>query len=501
MLRILRCAIVAAVVVTLSACATVEPRTDRTWQASMPPAPVDAWPGLAAHVDQDRIVPLNRGGLALQWRLRALRAATRSIDLQTFIWRGDGVGLALVQEIVAAADRGVRVRILLDDTFLAHADDALLALSRHPNIDYRIYNPAAQRGGGMAMRQLQNLNDFQRINHRMHNKLLVVDGRVAILGGRNQADEYFGYQQHHNFRDFELVVSGPFVGRLSEVFDVYWNDQWSLGIGEIHQSQGDWSLESIEAWLREHAVAHRHLPHSEPDDWDALFSLGYAADIQLMVDAPPDVEHVIEGPVQLSGALIQRMDAAERDMILVSAYFIPTEAFMNAIERATARGVRVRIFTNSLGANNHVSAHAAYTAHRPSLLAAGAEIYELRPDAATRTYYLEPEVVDARLGLHEKGALFDDCCLFVGSANLDPRSLRLNTEVGLFIDSPPLNARLRQMLATDLMPPNAWKVELDARDDLVWIGPEGEQRHTPPASFFLRVESWFFGLLPIENQL
>lgn len=174
---------------------------------------------------------------------------------------------------------------------------------------------------------------------------------------------------------------------------------------------------------------------------------------------------------------------------------------MNAIERATARGVRVRIFTNSLGANNHVSAHAAYTAHRPSLLAAGAEIYELRPDAATRTYYLEPEVVDARLGLHEKGALFDDCCLFVGSANLDPRSLRLNTEVGLFIDSPPLNARLRQMLATDLMPPNAWKVELDARDDLVWIGPEGEQRHTPPASFFLRVESWFFGLLPIENQL
>jgi putative cardiolipin synthase len=485
----------------LAACASVEPQRDRAWQQALPPAPLDAWSGLSEHVDSNHIVPLNRGGLALQWRLRALRAATSSIDLQTFIWKGDGVGLALVREVVAAAERGVRVRILLDDSFLAHADEALVALSEHPNISYRIYNPAAKRDGSMFMRQVANLNDFQRINHRMHNKLLVVDGRVAILGGRNQADEYFGYQEQHNFRDFELVVSGPFVDSLSEVFDLYWNDRWSLAIEDLHRSQGAWSLASIEAWLAENAVYHSDLPHSEPDDWSALFSLGYAADVQLLVDSPPDVEHALDGPVQLAGALIERMDATQRDMILISAYFIPTEALTEAIERATARGVRVRIFTNSLGANNHVSAHAAYAAHRPLLLAAGAEIYELRPDAATREYYLEPEVVDARLGLHEKGALFDDCCLFVGSANLDPRSLRLNTEVGLFIDSPALNARLRQMLATDLMPPNAWKVELDDAGEVVWIGPRGEQRHTPPASFFLRTESWFFGLLPLEEQL
>jgi putative cardiolipin synthase len=272
-------------------------------------------------------------------------------------------------------------------------------------------------------------------------------------------------------------------------------------IGDLHRSQGEWTLASIEAWLAHNAVDHRDLPHSEPDDWSVLFSLGYPADIKLMVDSPPDVEHALEGPVQLAGELIERMDATQRDMILVSAYFIPTEALMAAIERAAARGVRVRIFTNSLGANNHVSAHAAYTGYRPALLAAGAEIYELRPDAATRAYYLEPQVVDARLGLHEKGALFDNCCLFVGSANLDPRSLRLNTEVGLFIHSPDLNARLRQMLATDLMPPNAWKVELDEAGEIVWVGPHGEQRHAPPASFFLRLESWFFGLLPIEGQL
>jgi putative cardiolipin synthase len=499
--RIGRVIVVSTLAALLSACAAIEPRPHSIAQEALPPAPLEAWPGLAGHVEENQIVPLNRGGLALQWRLRALRAATRSIDLQTFIWKGDGVGLALVREVFAAAERGVRVRILIDDSFLAHADDALLALSGHPNINYRIYNPAARRDGDMIMRQLGNLNDFQRINHRMHNKLLVVDGRLAILGGRNQADEYFGYQHHHNFRDFELVVSGPILSQLSDVFDLYWNDPWSLAIQDFHQSDGEWDLDSIESWLDDNAVAHGELPHSDPEDWSALFSLGYPAQIELLVDSPPDVEHGLEVPVQLAEALIERIDATNRDMVLVSAYFIPTEHLMAAIERATRRGVRLRIFTNSLGANNHVSAHAAYAAHRPSLLAAGAEIYELRPDAQSRTYYLEPEVVDTRLGLHEKGALFDDCCLFVGSANLDPRSLRINTEVGLFIDSPALNARLRQMLTTDLMPDNAWEVQLDERGEVLWVGPDGQQRHAPPASFYLRMESWFFGLLPIEDQL
>ena len=499
--RLARICIFAGISLVLAACASVEPQRGRVHQPALAPAPLEAWPGLAAHADENRIIPLNRGGLALQWRLRALRAATSSIDLQTFIWKDDGVGLALVREVVAAADRGVRVRILLDDSFLAHSDDALLALSQHPNINYRIYNPAAQRDGGMVMRELENLNDFQRINHRMHNKNLVIDGRLAIIGGRNLANEYFGFEDHHNFRDFELLVIGPFVNSLSQVFDVYWNDPWSIEIEALHSNKTNFDLASMESWLDENATDHLGLAQSQPEEWATLFSLGYQADIELLVDSPPDVEIMLQEPVQLADALIERMDATQRDMVLISAYFIPTEALTGAIERATGRGVRVRIFTNSLGANNHVSAHAAYTTHRPALLKAGAEIYELRPDAASRSYYLASDTVDTHLGLHEKGAMFDDCCLFVGSANLDPRSLRLNTEVGLFIDSPALNARLRKMLATDLMPPNAWKVELDGSGGVQWVGPDGEQRHTPPASFYLRMESWFFGLLPIEGQL
>lgn len=485
----------------LSACASVEPQRDRAQDPAHAPAPVAAWSGLADVQEHDRLVPLNLGSHALQWRLRALRAATDSIDLQTFIWKDDSVGLALVREIVAAAERGVRVRVLLDDSFLAHADPGLQALSDHPNISYRIYNPMARRSGNMVMRELENLNDLSRINHRMHNKLLVVDGRIAIIGGRNQADEYFGYESSHNFRDFELIVNGPFLAQLETVFDLYWNDPWSLAIEDLVPAGQGPDFASIQAWLREHANDHKGLALSAPQDWSTLFANGFKADLQLLVDAPADASPALDTPVQLAEALVARIDEVEHDLLLVSAYFIPTPPLTSAIERATRRGVRVRIYTNSLGSNNHVSAHAAYVRHRPSLLEAGAELYELRSDAYSRELYMDPAVADALLGLHEKGALFDSCCLFVGSANMDPRSLRLNTEVGLLIDSPELNAKLRQLLAVDLLPKNAWRVALDSNGDVEWIGEQGAQSHTPPASFYLRAQSWFFGLFPIEGQM
>jgi putative cardiolipin synthase len=491
----------AVLVLLLAACATVEPQRDRPADTALSPATIDVWSELPDIEGHNRLVPMNLGPDALQWRLRALRSATTSIDLQTFIWKGDGVGLALVREMVAAAERGVRVRVLLDDSFLIHADPALQSLSSHDNISYRIYNPSARRSGNMLVRELENINDFARINHRMHNKLLVVDGRVAIIGGRNQADEYFGFESNHNFRDFELVVSGPFLTQLEDVFDLYWNDPWSLPIEDLVPAGQESDFAGFHGWLQENAVEHEALAAVTPLDWADFFQQAYKADLELLVDAPPDASPELDMPVQLAEALVQRIDAVERDLVLVAAYFIPTEALTAAIERATARGVRVRILTNSLGSNNHVSAHAAYAKHRPALLRAGAELYELRSDAASRRLYLDDAVVQSLLGLHEKGALFDDCCLFVGSANMDPRSLRLNTEVGLLIDSPGLNAKVRELLAVDLAPQNAWRVELDAAGDIEWVGEEGAQSLTPPASFYLRAESWFFGLLPIEEQM
>jgi cardiolipin synthase C len=489
------------VVLLLAACSTVQPQRDRTPEQALAPVPMTALPGLASQDRHDHVVPMGIGPEALQWRLRALRVATQSVDLQTFIWKDDSAGLALVREIIAAAERGVRVRILLDDSFLAHADPALRALSGHANIEYRIYNPVANRSGNTLVRELENLHDLARINHRMHNKLLVVDGRIAIIGGRNLADEYFGYQQQHNFRDFEFIVSGPFLQQLEEVFDLYWNDPWSIPIEDLVEEGYAPDFATARADIVPRAQAHLDSAVSTARDWELLFGSGYSVDLQLLVDTPPDTAPDLDAPVQLAAALVQRVDEVERDLVLVSAYFIPTPELTEVIEKAARRGVRVRILTNSLGSNNHVSAHAAYAKHRPALLRAGAEIYELRPDAQTRELYMDAAVVQSLLGLHAKGIVFDDCCLFLGSANLDPRSLRLNTEVGVVVESPELTARVRRMLEVDMRGENAWRVELDARGELVWTGADGEQRHAPPASFFLRAESWFFGLFPIEGQM
>ena len=487
-------------VLLLAGCSTLQPSNDRPIESASLPGEGAQWAGLYEGAE-DRLVPLNLGPEALQWRLRALRSATTSIDLQTFIWKDDSVGLALVREIILAAERGVRVRILLDDSFLIHADEGLKALSSHPNIEYRIYNPGTRRLDSPMMREMANINDFARINHRMHNKLLVVDGRVAIIGGRNQAEEYFGYHPRHNFRDFELLLAGPFLSQLEDVFDLYWNDPWSFAIEDLVVEPIELNYASARALVEERAPISLRHAESTHQDWVGLFRSGYSAQLNLVVDTPPDVKHNLELPVQLAQALIDRIDQVESDLILVSAYFIPPPALIAAVERAAVRGVRVRVITNSLGSNNHVSAHAAYAAHRPALLAVGAELYELRADAASRSLYVKENAGQAYLGLHEKGAIFDDCCLFVGSANMDPRSLRLNTEVGLLIESPALNERVRQLLAIDMQPDNAWQVVVNDKGEIEWIGENGTRQHSPPASFFMRMESWFFGLLPLEDQM
>jgi len=406
-----------------------------------------------------------------------------------------------VRETLAAADRGVKVRVILDDSFLAHADPVLRALSEHPMIAYRIYNPLANRAGGATMREVTNLADFSTINHRMHNKLLVIDGRVTIVGGRNQADEYYGYRKGQNFRDLEVIVQGPLVTRLAGLFDLYWNDPWTIPIEHLVDASDELTPEELADWLEgKDGVVKIPVP-ATTEQWQALFDSGYAGTARLIVDTPPDQSPAVDFPIQLADAYVKRIDSTKSNLLLISAYFIPTEELTAAIERATDRGVRVRVLTNSLGSNNHVTAHAAYAEHRPALLNAGVELYELRADASARAFYVFDTLEEGVLGLHAKIALFDDCCLMVGSSNLDPRSLRLNTEIGALIDSPGLNSRVRELFAVDLLPENAWRVKLNTVGNIVWEGPEGDVYDAPPASFFMRAESWFFGLLPIEDQM
>ena len=220
----------------LAACTSLKP-VELPAEYTAAPADAAIWDAIGAEMTGDWHVLLNDGPTALDWRLRAIDTATDSIDFQTFLWYFDTVGAMVMDHIIQAADRGVTVRILVDDTFLVQEDDALLALAEHPNIEYRVFNPFKRRSGGLATRQLLNLAEFGRLDHRMHNKSMVVDNRVAIVGGRNIADEYFGLDSGVNFRDVELLLGGQVAQDVSAVFDTYWNNRWSFPIEALSHAE------------------------------------------------------------------------------------------------------------------------------------------------------------------------------------------------------------------------------------------------------------------------
>ena len=237
-----------AAVLLVASCSTLKP-VELPDEYSTAPAQAELWMQLANERSGDWLHLLNTGSEAIDWRLRLIDSATRSLDLQTFLWKDDETGLMVLRHIYEAADRGVRVRILLDDTFTATHDEAILEIDHHPNIEFRIYNPFATRTSSMLVRQLLNTGDFSRVDHRMHNKIMVADNRAAIVGGRNLADEYFGSHDVANFRDMEVLTAGPTVLSLSRQFDDYWNSDWSFPVDRIISAEPTMSAEEFEAWI------------------------------------------------------------------------------------------------------------------------------------------------------------------------------------------------------------------------------------------------------------
>jgi putative cardiolipin synthase len=470
-----------------------------------PPTEASHWQALETVREGNWFHVLNLGGEAFDWRLRAIDSAVESIDLQTFIWDLDAAGHQVREHLLAAAERGVLVRVLVDDSFILDADNELLALDSHPGIELKVYNPYKRRSSNAALRQVLNLGEFHRLDHRMHNKVMVVDNRAAIVGGRNIASQYFGYHEANNFRDMELVAGGPVVVELANAFDSYWNDRWSFPVAAVLEQRAapgqprpvvDWDT-AKPAWHQEETANERL------QAWLELAGTAHEGSAQLLLDQPPDNSpaEADEAPVQVGEALVTAIDSAESDIWLISAYLIPTPELTDAIRKAEQRGAQVRILTNSLSSNNHVTAHSAYRNHIRELIELGAELHELRDDAADRHAYIESPVEEKSLCLHAKVVVIDNDQVFVGSANLDSRSLRLNTEMGLFIESASLNAEMRQALEPDFAPRNAWRVELDPEGQMIWVGDDVTLKHQPSHHFMRRIEDWFLSLLPIEDEM
>jgi putative cardiolipin synthase len=401
--------------------------------------------GLA--LSQSSIYLLNDGNEALGARLRLIEKAEGTLDLQYFLMKPDLSGALVSQALLAAADRGVRVRFLLDDVFTTVRDEGLSFLNAHPNISIRIFNPSMRPGP----KAVGFITEFSRINRRMHNKSFTADSAFAIVGGRNIADEYFQINTTSEFVDFEVLVAGPAVAAISNSFDVFWNDGWSIPMERLRKVPTKTQLAEARKDLSARLnPARRTYDRAVNDPYFNRINTGqesmFTGNAVAVSDRPDKLKvPVRKGERILAKALFERIKNAQYDVILLTPYFVPEDYGARLFSDLAKRGVRVRIVTNSLGSTNHAYVHAGYRRHRLPLLNAGVELYEIRSDSLQVLGLVSPEDKTSVV-MHTKLAVIDGRQIYVGSLNLDPRSIKQNSEFGLFIDSRPLAIQLQNTL-------------------------------------------------------
>jgi cardiolipin synthase C len=493
--------VLAVLTAVVSAACGFSPAPERPIEHSSAPVVNPLWLEVGRLYPGNRWHLLNTGEVALEWRLRAIDLATDEINLQTFLWAEDDVGHMVMRRLVAAADRGVKVRILLDDMFTVNERSMIKGLAAHPSVEFRIYNPFRMRPDSFALRELLNLAHFSRANHRMHNKVMTIDSDACIVGGRNLADEYFGLHEHSNFRDMEVLAFGPVAPQMSAAFDAYWNSPWALDAGEVIGKPDAGALQALRRGFdRVPVIFDTETVAEQQNALLAMAERALTGDVAILADAPAQKDPATDSPDQLAQSLVTYIDDAKAEIIIASAYLVPTAELEEAVVRARGRGVVVKVLTNSLRSNNHTAAHSAYRKFIDKLLGHGVALHELRAKAKDRNRYMRVPVDNKVLGLHAKTLLIDDDLSFIGSANLDPRSLQINTEVGLMIRSRTLNQQIRDVLETDFDVRNAWRLEQsDGR--VVWIGDDTVLTTQPADSPLQRIEDWFFGLLPLQQQM
>jgi putative cardiolipin synthase len=451
--------------------------------------------------DRVALAPLADGIDALGARLGMIEAAERSIDLKTFLIKPDIAGTLIWLKLYEAAERGVKIRLLFDDVFTTMRDDQIATLDAHPNVEIRAFNPLSRN----TVTAGNFLLDFGRVNRRMHNKAMIADGSFAIIGGRNIADEYYQVGIDHEFADFDLFLTGAPVRQLSSAFDLYWNDRWALPLSAL-VSGDDGPLAAALGSFRERADS------QEAEVYRRAVGSTFLADLRagrvplfdgrarVVVDDPDKLRRPPgKGPFVVGEALYQMMNRAQRDVLVLTPYFVPEEYGAAFFEGLVRRGVRVRVVTNSLASTNHAYVHGAYVRYRDRLLSAGVEFLEVRSDAAKVT-----GVADANLTMHTKLVIVDDRSLFVGSTNLDPRSIRQNTEIGTVIESPDLARGIRQrvdLIARDY----AFRLDRDKAGETLWryegTGRREVFRGEPLAGLWDILVAAISALLPIESQL
>ena len=450
---------------------------------------------------------LDRSEDALLWRLALADSARNTLDLQYYIWSGDDAGLLLANRVVEAANRGVQVRIIIDDldTLLGEGaapgvrDKSVAMLHSHPNIRIRLFN--AWKSRSLAGRSAELVGSLQRLNRRMHNKQMIADNTAAIVGGRNIADEYMGLDEEFNFKDLDVLGVGPVAREASAAFDRFWNSDWVLSVTELDVELSEQELQAARENLRRTLHESRSLVRIpvDPKDWSAditALPAVLAIGTSRVVTDSPDHDAVSH---HMPEAIRDIVLSAEHEVLFTNAYVIPGEKAIAALRRLTDRGVTIRMLTNSLASQDVPAVNAKYKKWRKPLIEAGVELHELRPDATIRRTIADtPPVESKTLGLHTKAIVVDRKRVFIGSMNLDPRSFQLNSEMGVVIESPDLAEKLAAVMDRGMLPENSWRVELDPKGDLRWVSGSEVLTRQPALGSLQRLQDFIFQLFPKE---
>ena len=436
---------------------------------------------------------------SLQWRLALIDSAVSSLDIQTYLWYPDHSGKLVLQRAVQAANRGVRVRLVVDDLLTIGQDQLLFELDRRPNIEVRLFNPWGNRS--VLSRGGEMVAQFERLNTRMHDKLLIADGRAAVVGGRNIGDHYFGLSSDYNFHDLDLLGFGEIAEQSNEMFDHFWNSEWVVSADNLLQDPDpDFVPERWAQLLEANAAAPELEPFGvEPRDWAeniaALRAELHPGTSVLIYDTTAE-----EGVEQsVAGEMWNLMGQAEEELLITNAYIIPGEKGIDFARSLTERGVDVRILTNSLASHDVPAVNSHYKDWRDDYILAGAELYEMRADAAIRSLIEVPPVQGEFVGLHTKAFVVDREHVFIGSMNFDPRSFNINTEAGAFVTSEGLAADLARVMDRDMQPENAWQVLLDESGKPYWINSDETVYKQPARGASQRIMDKIFKIFPKEQ--
>ncbi len=457
-------------------------------------------------------------------RVQMVNAAERTLDLQYFIFRADETGKLLTEAVLRAADRGVRVRVLIDDGGTIAGDDRLVALDAHAQIEVRIFNPFAYRGHFLFLRALEFTLSNARLNYRMHNKLMVVDNAAALIGGRNIGDEYFQIDPKTQFADDDVFAGGPIVKELSATFDEFWNSSMGIPVRALATiTASDAALAEYRRVLAEH----RDDKKTDGTDYARRIATGEPlaamlsgklpliwAHSQLVYDSP---EKKRVGKGAMIGRLMlrpvaQAVAAVQSELLMVTPYFIPGDEGTRLFADLRERQVRVRVLTNSLESSTVLAAHSGYMRYRIPLLQTGVEIYEVRSLLGNTRGSGQTKSMTRHgtYSLHAKLFVFDRQRLFVGSMNFDQRSMHLNTEIGLIIDSPELAQQIAARFESMVSPPNSYALTLLPHEAgrsprMVWrtqeYGKDVQYDREPARSEEQRLNVNLLSLLPLDDEL